>query len=99
MALGMRVLKVAFGAALLATAIGSQANAANWFEKNIYLSGPRYDAVVPPCDTPSALSTIQHRFGLKENRFWNSNLQITDFEKVREVAFRPWADATITRRF
>jgi len=99
MAFGWRVLKVAFGATLLASAFAAQASAANWFEKNLYLSGPRYDSVLPPCDTPYALSTIQRRFGTKENRFWNSNLQITDFDRVREIAFRPWANGTIPRRF
>ncbi|WP_204277088.1 hypothetical protein, partial [Escherichia coli] len=67
MALGLRFLKVAFGAALLASAFAAQASAANWFEKHIYLSGPRYDSVLPPCDTPWALSTIQQRFGTKES--------------------------------
>jgi hypothetical protein len=99
MAFGWRVLKVAFGAALLASAFTAQAGAASWFEKNIYLSGPRYDSVVPSCDTPWALSTIQSRFGTKEGLYWNSSLQITDFDRVREVAFRPWANGTIPRRF
>ena len=35
----------------------------------------------------------------KESRFWNSNLQILDFERVRETAYRPWAAGTIPRRF
>jgi hypothetical protein len=99
MAFGWRVLKVAFGAALLASAFAAQATAANWLEKNFYLNGPRYDSVLPPCDVPWALSTIQSRFGEKEGQFWNSALRITDFDRVREVAFRPWANGTIPRRF
>jgi len=99
MAFGWRVLKVAFGATLLASAFAAQASAANWFEKNLYLSGPRYDSVLPPCDVPWALSTIQSRFGEKEGQFWNSALRITDFDRVRQVAFRPWANGTIPRRF
>lgn len=99
MAFGWRVLKVAFGAALLASALTAQASAANWFEKNLYLSGPRYDSVLPPCDVPWALSTIQSRFGEKEGTFWNSALRITDFDRVRQVSFRPWANGTIPRRF
>lgn len=99
MALGWRVFRIAFGAALLSSAFAAQAGAANWFEKHIYLSGPRYNSVVPACDTPWALSTIQRRFGAKEGRFWNSTLQISDFDKVREVAYRPWANGTIPRRF
>jgi hypothetical protein len=71
--------------------------AANWLEKTIYMTGPRYDAVLPACD--AALGTIASRFAQKEGRFWNSDLRILDFEKVRENAFRPWAAGTIPRRF
>ncbi|MGA8961385.1 MAG: hypothetical protein WB475_14375, partial [Pseudolabrys sp.] len=35
----------------------------------------------------------------KEGRFWNSDLQILGFERVREIAFRPWAPQTVPRRF
>jgi hypothetical protein len=99
MAFGWRVLKIALGAILLSSACCAPVGAANWFEKNLYLTGPRYESAVPTCDTPWALSTIQRRFGTKEGRFWNSSLQITDFDSVREVAFRPWANGTIPRRF
>lgn len=87
------------GAWCLAFAVlaATPAGAASWLEKNFYLSGPRFDAVLPACDV--ALPTIQHRFSQKEGRFWNSDLQIVNFESVREVAFRPWADGTIPRRF
>jgi len=73
------------------------AAAANWLEMNFWLSGPRYDGVLPGCD--AALDTIASRFATKEGRFWNSELQIVGFEKVRQVAFRPWANDTIPRRF
>ena len=45
------------------------------------------------------LTTIQQRFATKEGRFWNSDLQITTFDRIREVAYRPWVDGTIPRRF
>ena len=99
MAFGWRVLKVAFGAALLASAVTAQASAASWFEKSTYLIGPRHDGVLPSCDVPWALSTIQSRFGEKEGMYWNSSLQITGFDRVRQVSFRPWANGTIPRRF
>ena len=73
------------------------AQAASWLEKNIYLTGPNYDGVLPPCE--AALGTIASRFAQKEGQFWNSDLQILDFERVRETAFRPWAAGTIPRRF
>ena len=85
--------------AILALLWSAPADAASWLEKNLYLPGPRYDAALPPCDAPAALSKIQQRFATKEGRFWNSDLQIVSFERVREIAFRPWAESTIPRRF
>ena len=73
------------------------ASAASWLEKNFYLSGPRYDGLLPPCE--AALGRITDRFAEKESRFWNSDLRIVGFEHVRQTAFRPWAQDTIPRRF
>ena len=87
----------ALGTALLIAA--SPAPAANWLEKGIYLTGPRFESQLPTCDDSWALSSIQRRFSTKEGRFWNSDLQITNFDQIREVAHRPWADGTIPRRF
>jgi hypothetical protein len=42
---------------------------------------------------------IASRFATKEGRFWNSGLTIQGFENVRQVAFHPWANDTIPRRF
>jgi hypothetical protein len=94
-----RALGVALGAALIAIACSTSAGAASWSEKNLYLIGPRYDAVLPPCDEPSALATIRRRFATKEGRFWNSNLQIVNFDRIRETALRPWAEGSIPRRY
>jgi hypothetical protein len=84
-------------AALIGLSAGLPAQAASWLEKGIYLSGANYDGVLPACD--AALDTIAARFSEKESQFWNSNLQILGFERVRETAFRPWAAGTIPRRF
>jgi hypothetical protein len=86
-------------AALIASICGEPAAAANWLEKTFYMIGPRFDSQMPSCDDSWALGLIRHRFGTKEGRFWNSDLRITDFDQIREVAFRPWADGTIPRRF
>ena len=94
-----RICVVALGAALFAAASSVPAPAANWLEKTFYMIGPRYDSKVPTCDDSWALSTIQRRFGTKEGRFWNSDLQITNFDQIREVSYRPWADGTVPRRF
>ena len=73
------------------------AQAASWLERNIYLSGPNYDGLLPPCE--AALDKIASRFAQKEGRFWNSDLHILEFERVQEIAYRPWAAGTIPRRF
>jgi len=101
-ALGRRLgfgqsLRLAVMGALISAACAAPASAASWLEKAFYLSGPRYEAALPPCG--AALGTIQSRFATKEGRFWNSNLQIVDFERVRETAFRPWTESSIPRRY
>jgi hypothetical protein len=73
------------------------ASAASILELNFWLSGPRYDGALPPCE--AGLQTISSRFAQKEGRYWNSDLTIQGFEHVREVAYRPWAPNTIPRRF
>jgi hypothetical protein len=95
----LRVQVAALAIAFVAFAGSVPAGAASWLEKNAYLIGPRYDAVLPACDHPFALNTIRRRFASKEGRFWNSNLQITDFDHIKETALRPWAEGTIPRRF
>ena len=54
---------------------------------------------IPPCDSGWVLSDIRGNFGTKERRFWNSDLSIVDVGEVRQVAFRPWAEATVPRRW
>jgi hypothetical protein len=73
------------------------AQAAGVLEKNFYLSGPRYDGILPPCE--AGLDRIAWRFAQKESRFWNSDLQILGFERIQQIAFSPWAAGTIPRRF
>jgi hypothetical protein len=88
---------------LLASLIGlvpaGSASAASILELNFWLSGPRYDGALPPCDAPAALGIITSRFTQKEGRFWNSDLTIHGYERIRETAYRPWAPNTIPRRF
>ena len=83
----------------LAVASAQSARAASWLEMNFYLSGPRYEGVMPPCDYPDALIKISSRFNNRENSFWNTDLKIIAFERIRETAYRPWAANTIPRRF
>jgi hypothetical protein len=87
-------------AALLALGIAlppTPAPAADALEKNFWLSGPRYEGVLPACE--AALDTVAARFAQKESRFWNSDLRILGFDHVRQIAFSPWAEGTIPRRY
>jgi hypothetical protein len=93
--------KLSLGAALGALfglfAFGQTAQAANPFELNFWLSGPRYDGRVAACE--AALGTITSQFHEKESTFWNSALEITAYGRVHETAFRPWQSDNIPRRY
>jgi hypothetical protein len=95
-----RSLGVALMLAFIGLAAGrNEAQAASPFELNFWLSGPRYDAVVPLCGEPGALNMIQAHFSEKESQYWASELTIVGFENVREIAWRPWVEGTIPRRY
>jgi hypothetical protein len=95
-----RIFRVAFALALaLNFACVPHARAANLLEKNFWLSGPRYDQVLPPCDYRAALDRIIGDFQIKEARFWNSRLQIVGIENIQQTALLPWAAQSIPRRF
>src|SRR3982074_1987228 len=95
------VKKLSIGTALAAVfgllAFGQAAEAANFFEKNFWLSGPRYDGDLPPCE--AGLDRVSNQFAEKESKFWNSTLQITGYDRVHEIAFRPWQSDNIPRRY
>ncbi|WP_275248739.1 hypothetical protein [[Pseudomonas] carboxydohydrogena] len=94
----LAMLVAAFGA----ISVPGSARAANPLELNFWLSGPRYDGQMGQCW--QALHAISGQFAQKESTYWNSDLRITGFADVREVAFRPWespngAYNAIPRRF
>ena len=95
--LSANLFSVGLFALIAIVAAPGPAQAANFLEKGIWLSGPRYDSDVPPCE--ALLGKVAARFAEKERKFWNSTLEITGFEKVREIAFRPWEAGNIPRRF
>jgi hypothetical protein len=73
------------------------AEAANPWELNFWLSGPRYDGQIKPCE--AALSTISSQFAEKEHDYWNSSLTITGYGRIHEIAFRPWQSDNMPRRY
>ena len=58
-----------------------------------------FDASIPACTDRYVLGEIAKRFQTTEYRFWNSALQILSFERIRQVAWRPWGLDFIPRRF
>lgn len=92
-----RIGLAALGALLGVLSFGQPAEAANPFELNFWLSGPRYDGRVKPCE--AALTTIAHQFREKEGVYWNSDLAITGYGSIHEIAFRPWQSDNIPRRY
>jgi hypothetical protein len=77
----------------------SQSHAANWWELNFWLSGPRYDREIPACDYHVALDRIIANFRTKEFRFWKTDLRIVGIENIHETAVLPWAAQSIPRRY
>ncbi|MBF9234343.1 hypothetical protein [Microvirga alba] len=58
-----------------------------------------YNANLPSCEDPMVLQDIVWGFARKESRFWDSSAEIVGFERVGEVAWRPWGLDYIPRRF
>lgn len=94
-----KLTSVLAAAALLGSALFAQpASAASWLEMNFgLLTGPGYSGNVPGCEW--GLYKIPRRFAMKERRFWGSDANIDDFSELREIAFRPWGDKHIPRRY
>ena len=94
-------MKVRLAAAIALLGLCLSANpapAASWLEMNFgLLRGPGYDGAVPECDW--GLGTIASRFHAKEQHFWASDARIETFADVKQIAFRPWSDKLIPRRY
>ena len=58
-----------------------------------------YDAHLPGCGDLAVLQEIAVNFATREDRFWNSGLRLVHFERVRQLAWRPWGLDYIPRRF
>ena len=58
-----------------------------------------YSGELPPCDDPGVLSRISSRFGQKESEYWNSSLQIVNYDRIKAIGVRPWGLDHIPRTF
>jgi hypothetical protein len=81
---------------LLALCAGAQAQGYSTPAQQRYSP---YTANLPPCDDPGVLSTISARFEHKESGFWNSPLQISGYDRIRQIGFRANGLGYIPRRY
>lgn len=96
--MSLKSLLAASVLSLAVVATATPAPAASWLEMNFgLLRGRGYDGAVPGCDW--GLGTISSRFRQKESKFWASDAVIDEFAAVREIAFRPWGNTLIPRRY
>jgi hypothetical protein len=58
-----------------------------------------YTGNLPTCDDPGVLERVTSRFGQKESGFWDSTLEITSFDRVKEISLRGNGLAYIPRRY
>ncbi len=86
-------------AVVLAVLFVAQARAATILEKNFWMPGPDYNRDLPACEYHAALDRIIRDFHAKEDRFWNSELQIVGFENIHEIDTMPWGAQAIPRRY
>jgi hypothetical protein len=94
----MRAFRLAV-LALVAATVAVPAQAASLLEKNFWLSGPNYHGILPYCEAPAVSGKIASQFASREQKYWASNLRIEGFDRIREIAYRPWGPDYIPRRF
>lgn len=87
------------GAVMASAALVSPASAANILLDNFWLPNDKYSGDIPACTDPLALGTISMRFAETERMYWNAALNISTYQNVREIAFRPWGEGFQPRRY
>jgi hypothetical protein len=58
-----------------------------------------FDAELPACHDLAVLEKISSYFAEKEAKFWETDLRIVEWEKIRPLAWRPWGLDYIPRRY
>jgi hypothetical protein len=58
-----------------------------------------YVGNVYPCDEPAILSRIQGVFRTTQNAYWKEDLQLTAFDRIRELSLRGEGTEYIPRRY
>jgi hypothetical protein len=58
-----------------------------------------FSSDMPACEAAGVLAAVSSRFNQTQREFWNSQLAISSFDRVREIGFRSNGLAYIPRRF
>lgn len=58
-----------------------------------------YTGRLPACEDPAVHSKVAGAFAETERVYWRSQLQLTTFQRPREIGYRTWGYAFVPRRF
>ena len=58
-----------------------------------------YTDIIPQCGDPGPLERISSRFHQRESEYWHSGLEITGYDRVREIGDRSTGLDYIPRRY
>lgn len=86
-------------AALVVASMAAPAHAANWLEKNFWLPNDKFSGDVPACTEPLALGTVSNHFAETERMYWKKDANILSYSDVHEIAFKPWGEGFVPRRY
>ena len=91
---------------LAVVALPATAGAADYSYRGAIYKGERDIALergftgrLPYCDDPRVERRVVNGFAETEREYWASDLALSPFARPREVAYRPWGDSFIPRRF
>lgn len=101
-ALSMRraALSIALAAATALSAVSAHAASTRKVDPRDWAEARYnpYTGNLPACEDPAVLGEITSWFNSREAKFWGP-LQIVSFDRVRPLAWRPWGEDFIPRRF
>lgn len=60
---------------------------------------PTWTADLPGCDSPSVIEKVRVGFADREASYWQLGLAISNVDRIRTIAFRPWGADYIPRRY
>jgi len=56
-------------------------------------------SIIPACDDPAVIRELTHQFAGNQSEYWDSDAAIARLGTPYQVAYRPWGQTFIVRRF